>query len=400
MLRESNTASCLDRRPRVGVIGGGQLAQMMVQAAIPLGIDLRIFARNRDEGAALAACDVVIGDWCDQSALAEFSDSCDAVTFDHELVSAEVVAALEVDGVTLRPSAAAMSVASDKATQRGLADRVGLRTVEAVVVTSEAAMRAAVNELGFPAVVKAVRGGYDGRGVAWITGPVDLDLACEHAPPSMSNPMLVEPVLAIASELAAIVARGADGVSVSYPVVQTQQVDGICVAVMAPAATTPQLAEQARDGAVAVADALDYVGVMAVEYFVIGDELFFNEMAPRPHNSGHYTIDACITSQFENHLRAVLGWPLGDPEMKTSAAVMANIIATSTDPIELVHMDLPPGARVHLYSKGGRSGRKVGHVTVCGSDQAVLKRTAMSAVEQLTGHRTDTSALVSGRLDS
>lgn len=368
----------------MGVVGGGQLAQMMVQAAIPMGIDVRVLARTRHDSAAVVGGEVVVGDWHDRPALEELADGCDVVTFDHELVPAEVLVALEERGVVLRPSAAAMSLASDKASQRRLADRVGIRTTPAVVVTTPDALRTAVADLGFPAIVKATRGGYDGRGVRWVTRPLDVDLACEQAPPSEDDPMLVEPVLDITSELAVVVARGCDGVTVSYPVVRTEQVDGICVSVTAPAATTAPLAQQARDGAVALADALGHVGVLAVEYFVVDGALVLNEMAPRPHNSGHHTIDACVTSQFENHLRAVLGWPLGDPSMKAPAAVMANLIATSADPVEPARVEVPAGARVHLYGKAPRPGRKIGHVTACGADPVALRRTAMSFAEQLT----------------
>ncbi len=368
----------------MGVIGGGQLARMLFEASIPLEIDVRVLVRRESDAAATVVRDVVVGDWHDLETLVGFAEGCDAVTFDHELVPPEVLRALEELGTDLHPRASAMTLASDKATQRDLATSVGIGVVPHAVAVGPSDLRAGVGAIGFPAVVKATRGGYDGRGVWWMHGPSDID-ALISAYDFETGPLLVEPALAIGAELATLVARRRSGDHVCYPVVRTEQREGICVAVTAPAATTPELATAAQEGAVALADALGYVGVLAVEYFVVGGELLLNELAPRPHNSGHYTIDACVTSQFENHLRAVLDWPLGDPALIAPAAVMANLIATS--PARLAPGDLlpPPGARVHLYGKEPRPGRKVGHVTVCGDDSDALRRTALGVARQLTG---------------
>ena len=386
MLRECKSVYGVGEKstPRVGVIGGGQLARMLFEASVPLEIDVRVLVRHESDAAATVARDVVVGDWQDLATLVEFAESCAVVTFDHELVSPGVLQALEAAGVVLHPSASAMTLASDKATQRDLARAVGIRVISHATAADRPALRAAVSDIGFPAVVKATRGGYDGRAVWWVRGPSDL-AALADAYDFSDGLLLVEPALDISAELATLVVRRGNGELVRYPVVRTEQSDGICVSVTAPAATTAELARQAQDGAAALADVLGYVGVLAVEYFVVGGELFLNELAPRPHNSGHYTIDACVTSQFENHLRAVLDWPLGDPSMITPAAVMANLIATSPRRIPLSDIKLPPGASAHLYGKTPSPDRKVGHVTVCGADRVVLRRTALEVAHQLTG---------------
>lgn len=371
------------RRPRVGVVGGGQLARMLFEASIPLGVEMRVLARTVSDSAAAVACDVVVGDWLDLATIAEFADGCDVVTFDHELVPADLLLALESAGVPLCPGARAMGLASDKAVQRLLAAEVGLGVVSYECTHDDDSLRDAVGEIGYPAVVKATRGGYDGRAVWWLHSPADLDSIIDQRR-SDGPPLLVERVLSIGAELATLVARRRAGETVAYPVVRTEQTGGICATVTAPAATTPDLARQAQEGAAALADALDYVGVLAVEYFVIDGLLHLNEMAPRPHNSGHYTIDACVTSQFENHLRAVLDWPLGDPSMITPAAVMANLIATTERPLRLSDVTPPAATRIHLYGKGAVPGRKVGHVTVCGADRVALRRTALDVAAQLT----------------
>jgi len=370
--------------PRVGIIGGGQLARMLFESSIPLGIDVRVLVRSEADAAATVVPDVIVGDWHDLETLVGFAEGCDAVTFDHELVSPAVLGAFEELGAVLHPRARAMTLASDKAAQRELATAVGIGVAPHAETVSPSDLRDAVGEIGFPAVVKATRGGYDGRAVWWTHGPSDLD-ALIGAYDFDAGPLLVEPVLAISAELATLVARRGNGEHVRYPVVRTEQSDGICVAVTAPADTTPELVTAAQEGAVALADALDYVGVLAVEYFVVDGTLLLNELAPRPHNSGHYTIDACVTSQFENHLRAVLDWPLGDPSLITPAAVMANLIASSPDRLALGDVVPPSGARVHLYGKDPLPGRKVGHVTVCGLDQVALRRTALQVAHQLTG---------------
>lgn len=377
--------------PRVGIIGGGQLARMLVEAAIPLEVDVRVLVRRDDEAAATVARDVAVGDWSDLETLLAFAEECDVVTFDHELVPPPMLEAL-AESAVLHPQASAMTRASNKATQRELAAAVGIAVAPHARASNPAELPGAVAAVGFPAVVKAACGGYDGRAVWWVRTPGELDTLV-RSDALGSGPLLVEPALNITEELATLVARRGSGEHVRYPVVRTEQRDGVCAMVTAPAVTTPALASAAQDGAVALAEELDYVGVLAVEYFVVGGELLLNELAPRPHNSGHYTIHACVTSQFENHLRAVLGWPLGDPSLITPAAVMANLVAASSAVLALGDVALPPGASVHLYGKDPLPGRKVGHVTVCGDDPIAMRRTAFEVAEQLTGNAFDVADL-------
>ncbi len=355
---------------------------MLFEASIPLGVEVRVLARSSGDAAAAVAREVVVGDWNDITTLVAFADGCDAVTFDHELCAPEVLREAQAAGVVLRPDARAMDLASDKAAQRRLAAEVGLGVVPYVVAHDGRGLREAVGAIGYPVVVKATRGGYDGRAVWWAHGPADLDALVGQGITDAA-PVLVERALAIGAELATLVARRTNGEVVRYPVVHTEQTSGICTVVSAPAATTPSLALRAQDGAVALAEALDHVGVLAVEYFVVDGALHLNEVAPRPHNSGHYTIDACVTSQFENHLRAVLDWPLGDPSMISPAAVMANLIATTAHDLRPDDVGPPAGARIHLYGKGSRPGRKVGHVTACGTDADLLRRTALETADRL-----------------
>jgi len=214
------------------------------------------------------------------------------------------------------------------------------------------------------------RGGFDGRGVWWLHHDDEVRSLFEALP--AETVVIIEPALAIDAELATLVARHPDGTMVHYPVVRTHQVDGICVSLEAPADIPPHLEAQARAWAASIADAVGAVGILAVEYFVIAGHLFVNELAPRPHNSGHYSIDACITSQFENHLRAVLGWPLGSADLQVDAAAMANLIGFPLDGAAVEHLVADPRAKVHVYEKADRPGRKVGHLTMCGINRAEL----------------------------
>lgn len=384
MLRESETGAGCFGGHRVGIVGGGQLARMLLEASVPMGVDVRVLSADAAEGAGRVARDTLTGSWRHEGDLLRLAEGCDVVTFDHELTPGELLASLEHASTPLAPTAATMRVASDKTAQRMAAAECGLRVPPWFAAGDTSSLRRAVAHLGFPAVVKLISGGYDGRGVRWLRDRGDLDRFISQGDLGPSG-ALVEPALPITAELATQVARRADGERVVYPVVRTVQHDGICTTVTAPAATTPALAREAQRGAVALAELLDHVGVLAVEYFVVDGSLMFNELAPRPHNSGHYTIDACTTSQFENHLRAVLGWPLGDPSMTVSAAVMANIIGTGDRLTPLSRMALPPGTRVHLYGKHPAPGRKLGHVTSCGNDRVTLTQLATETADHLAG---------------
>ena len=362
--------------PVVGMVGGGQLARMTHQAAIALGQSLHVLAVSPDDGAALVAADVRIGRHDDLDALREFAKSCDVVTFDHEHVPGELIRALAAEGVTLLPGADALQYAQNKRKMREKLAQLGFP----VPRWSSGDVASFAAKTGWPVVVKTATGGYDGRGV-FLVSTVD------EVPPGAE--IIVEERVDIRRELAAVVARSPFGQVAAYPVVETVQRNGVCVEVLAPA---PHLdaatAVDAQRLAIAVAVALEVVGVLAVELFETPDGLLVNELAMRPHNSAHWTIEGARTSQFEQHLRAVLDYPLGDTNLTAPAVVMANVLGGEPGGMaideRLHHMfAAEPGAKVHLYGKAIRPGRKVGHVTVLGDDLEDCRRRAAKAAAWL-----------------
>lgn len=377
------------RAPRVGVVGGGQLARMTYDASVELGVDLLVLAQPGDEAVRGRVPDVTVVSELHLAALAEFSSRCDVLTFDHEKVSPQRIARLEGAGHVVRPGAGALTFAVDKAAQRRHLRDLGVPVPPFVVAEDLAAVRRFAIAHGWPVVVKAARGGYDGRGVVVVDGPGALE---ESGRPLLRAPgaqVVVEPHLAIQRELAVLVARRADGAKAVYPVVETHQ-DGaaICREVWAPAPIAADLATAARDLAVGVADAIGAVGMLAVELFVVDGELVVNELATRPHNTGHLTIDAAATSQFSNHLRAVLDLPLGPTALMAPAAAMANVIAEGTvdlGPLDARRVSALVGGPVaiHLYGKRSRPGRKVGHVTVMADDLVTARERAREAARYL-----------------
>jgi 5-(carboxyamino)imidazole ribonucleotide synthase len=366
------------RLPVVGMVGGGQLARMTHQAAIALGQSLRVMALRPDDGAALVAADVQIGDHADLGALRTFAKGCDVVTFDHEHVPGEHIRTLAAEGVTLYPGADALRYAQDKRAMRERLTQLGVP----VPSWSGGDVAAFAAEVGWPVVVKATQGGYDGRGV-WLVSTVD-ELA---AVPVTGR--IVEERVPLRRELAAVVARSPFGQVAAYPVVETVQRDGICVEVVAPAPGLDQrLAAEAQRIAIELAAALDVVGILAVELFETAAALLVNELAMRPHNSAHWTIEGARTSQFEQHLRAVLDYPLGDTSLTAPVVVMANVLggAEGGMPIdERLHhlLAAEPAAKVHLYGKQVRPGRKIGHVTVLGDDLDDVRARATRAAHWL-----------------
>ncbi len=377
--------------PVVGMVGAGQLARMTHQAAIALGQSLRILADSADDGAALVAADVVVGDYRSLSDLRLFAAGCDVVTFDHEHVPNEHVAALADAGVSVHPDAAALRYAQDKALMRARLTELGVPSPRWLDLSAAdhpgAALAEFGAEVGWPVVLKVERGGYDGRGV-WLVGSLD------EAAPYLDGgaPLLAEANVPIARELAAVVARSPFGQGAAWPVVQTVQDDGICVEVIAPAPDLPDaLADEAQQLALRIAAELGVTGVLAVELFeTVDGRLVVNELAMRPHNSGHWTIEGARTSQFEQHLRAVLDYPLGSTTPTAPVVVMANVLAGPDDvkPAaidERVHhcMARWPAVKIHLYGKGFRPGRKVGHVTALGSDLADVRARAAAAANYL-----------------
>jgi 5-(carboxyamino)imidazole ribonucleotide synthase len=367
--------------PRIGMVGGGQLARMTHQAAIALGMSLRVLAESPGDGAALVTGDVDIGAPDDQAALLRFAKACDVVTFDHEHVPTALVEALEKTSTAVRPGSGALLFAQDKLAQRRRLRELGLPVPEFAPVASGADVTAFGEKHGWPVVLKAVRGGYDGRGVWMLAEP----------PSSLPDvaALYVEQRVPLVHELAIQVARRPSGEMRTWSVVETVQADGICVETIAPAPRlSPALAGDAEQLARQIAEALDVTGCLAVELFEAPGGLVVNELAMRPHNSGHWTIEGAVTSQFEQHLRAVADWPLGDPTAVAPVTVMANFLGGDHTDLGTglpTAFEAVPEAHVHLYGKAPRPGRKLGHVTVLGHDVAETRQRARAAVAALRG---------------
>lgn len=383
--------------PTVTVVGGGQLARMMAPAAVGLGVRLRVLAESAADSAALVAPHL-LGAADDREAVLAAARGAAVVTFDHEHVPAEVLAALEADGATVRPSPPALQHAQDKLLMRRALCGLGLPVPAWAEVADVAAVRAFAGEHGGRVVLKTPRGGYDGKGVLVLdaSAPDGWDRAQDWFDRG-SGGLLAEEVVPFVRELAVLVARSAMGQVAIWPVAQTLQVDGVCREVVAPApGLDEELAGAAATTAATIAGALDVTGVMAVEGFEVagpdGPRFVVNELAMRPHNSGHWTIDGSVTSQFEQHLRAVLDLPLGDVRARDRWTVMVNVLGG-------VHPDLyssylhvmahDPAVKVHLYGKAVRPGRKIGHVTVSGDDLDDLLERARHAAGYIRGEITE-----------
>lgn len=372
--------------PVVGVVGGGQLARMMQPPAVALGVRLRLLADTLADSAAQVIPDTVVGDHRDLGTLRAFAADVDVLTFDHEHVPTAHLEALRADGVAVRPGPAALVHAQDKGVMRRRLAELGAPVPRWAPVTATADVDAfAAGGSGWPLVLKATRGGYDGKGV-WVVDDVDAaDWVLSH---DQVPGFLVEERVPFTRELAAVVARSPSGQAVAYPVVETVQVDGICREVYAPAAIADDHAVAAQRVALEVAGSLDVVGVLAVELFDTPSGVVVNELAMRPHNSGHWTIDGAVTSQFENHLRAVLDLPLGDPSATAPHTAMVNVLGGDLPevyPAYLHCMARDPALRIHMYGKGVRPGRKIGHVTVAGTDADDVKERARHAAAYLRG---------------
>lgn len=358
-------------RCRVGVVGGGQLARMMGEAAHDVGVELLVLATSLDDAAVATCDDVVLGDPKDFGALEAIARSCDVVTFDHELVDLELVATLETRGVVIRPNARALHFAVDKAYQRAAFAEAGVPVPRFLVVDSARDPRigAFLDDLAALPVVKAARGGYDGRGVAFPDDREQVLTTIDEF--ARSGDVVLEERLTLHGEVAQLIARAVDGSVAIYPLVGTIQANGMCIEVDYPAQVTVELAVRAGDLAKQIASLVDAVGVLAVEFFVTASGLLVNEVALRPHNSGHWTIEGTATSQFANHLLAVSGQSLGDVTPRCDAAAMVNVVG-SHRPTSLDDARSVEGAYVHDYGKAWRPGRKLGHVTVLGNSATLV----------------------------
>jgi 5-(carboxyamino)imidazole ribonucleotide synthase len=359
-----------DRAPTLAVIGGGQLARMMAQPAIALGLPLRLLAEAEGVSAAQVIPDHEVGDYTDLDTLRRVTAGCPVVTFDHEHVPTAHLHALEDAGVAVRPGPGALVHAQDKGVMRARLAELGVPCPRNALVATEADVEA----FGLPCVLKTTRGGYDGKGVWVVRELADAGTAFEAAA-AAGVEVLAEELVDFRRELSALVARSPSGQAASYPVVASTQLDGICFEVVAPAPDlSPALAGEAQEIALRVAGALDVTGILAVELFETTDgRILVNELAMRPHNTGHWTQDGAVTSQFENHLRAVMDLPLGSPAPRARWTVMVNILGGPSDSGHLYDglphaMARDPHLRVHLYGKDLRPGRKVGHVNAYGDD--------------------------------
>jgi 5-(carboxyamino)imidazole ribonucleotide synthase len=361
--------------PRIGIIGAGQLGRMSAAPAAALGVDLILLAQSAtDSGAQVAEYEV--GDYRDLVQVREFAKKCDLITFEHELIPISVVKALENEGVRFYPTSESFIYSQDKVAMREKLANYQSPKWQVVTQASEI--------LEYPVIAKSISGGYDGRGVWKINSEKELsNILLEHPK------LLVEELIDFDFEISVMVARSPHGQAATWAPTQTVQSEGICTMTIAPA---PDLAEehgqQAQQMALNIAAEIKLVGVMAVEMFVKGDLLFINELAMRPHNSGHWTIDGSITSQFEQHLRAILDLPLGDTSMTTKYAVMGNVLGGDKPDMYRPYLHLmarTPKLKVHQYRKEVKPGRKIGHVTLLGENLLELTTEVQHAIDYMGG---------------
>ncbi len=378
----------------MGIIGGGQLARMCQPPAVGLAVTLSVLAESPAASAALVVPHAPLGDHTDADAVRAWAAGCDVVTFDHEHVPGHVLAALRADGVPLHPSPEALQFAQDKLAMRERLTGLGVPCPRWTAARTTQDVDRFAAEVGWPVVAKTPRGGYDGKGVLLAHGVDDLTpwLGQVGQEGPFAEGILLEEAVPFARELAVMVGRSPSGQAAVWPVVETVQQAGICTDVIAPAPDLDdQLAAQIIEMALRLAGELGVTGVMAVELFEVAGErpsYLVNELAMRPHNSGHWTIDGAVTSQFEQHLRAVLDLPLGDPSARSPWTVMANVLGGEHPDLYPTYRHLlarDPGLRMHLYGKGVRPGRKLGHVTAYGTDLPGLRERTRHAADYLQG---------------
>jgi 5-(carboxyamino)imidazole ribonucleotide synthase len=383
--------------PVVGIIGGGQLARMCAGPASELAIGLSVLAEAPDAAAAQVVPSSPVGDHRDVEAVLAFARDCDVVTFDHEHVPDEVLSALVAAGVPLHPTPDALVYAQDKLRMRRRLTEIGVACPAWAQARTADQVEAFAARVGWPLVAKTPRGGYDGKGVR-VVGTVDelqdwLDQV--GAPGPLADGILLEERVEFVRELAVLIARSPSNQAAAWPVVETVQTDGICTEVLAPAPDLdPGLAAVATEAGLRIAESLQVTGVFAVEMFEVRDaesgapSYVVNELAMRPHNSGHWSMDGAVTGQFEQHLRAVLDLPLGAPTPREPHTVMANVLGGDYPELYPAYRHLmarDPGLKLHLYGKTVRVGRKIGHVNVSGTDLADLRERARHAADYLAG---------------
>ena len=383
-----------EHHARVGIVGAGELALMLYEASLRLQIPIEVLGRDRRDPAVRAVPGALLGDPQHLGHLAALAERCDVVTFDREPVAPEVLRGLERRGVVLAPSAAVMEVALDKAVQHRCLSELALPLPPTIVARTASAVRGAAAAFGGPVVLTTASGGHDGRGAH----RVDDAGAAEAWALDRVGPYLVQPVLALEAEVTVLVARGARGETAAYPVVRTVRRDGTCRVVHVPSGLVPELEAEARSIAVRIADGLGVVGVLAVQLLVVAGSLLVDEIAARPHHSGHLTQVATITSQFDNHLRAVSGLPLGSTDLVVPAAATADVVARHTG-VRPDLQALAPDVSLRLHGEEPRPGRTLGHFTAVAPtvDEAVERaRGAAAALTPELATRTVPVATGSG----
>jgi len=375
------------RPPTLGIIGGGQLAKMTAQAAFQLGCEVIVLERKKEFPAHSLDTDFLIGDWDDPNYLLRLASKVDVITLENEFVDAESLAVVEREGYKLLPRAECIRIVQDKLWQKQALQRARLPVPRFADTPNQRAVFAAAEKFGWPILLKKRRNGYDGKGNATVKSPKELEKAWKQLG-GEANDLYVEEFCSFSKELAVMITRAQDGAEASYPVVETTQHDHICHIVTAPASISKEVAARASEIARRAVAAIDGVGTMGVELFVTSNgEILINEMAPRVHNSGHYTIEACVCSQFDNHVRAVLGWPLGSTAMRAPAAVMINLLGVgegSGQPQNLPEALRVEGAHIHIYGKSQSApGRKMGHVTALGGSVTQAREIAQRAADRI-----------------
>jgi len=383
--------------PVVGIIGGGQLARMCAAPAAELAITLSVLAESPGAAAAQVIPSSPVGDHTDVDAVLAFAQACDVVTFDHEHVPADVLASLVEAQVPLHPSPEALHFAQDKLAMRERLTEIGVACPRWARARSRADVEEFGRSVGWPLVAKTPRGGYDGKGVRVVSHAAELDdwLAEVGRTGPLEGGLLLEERVDFVRELAVLIARSPSNQAAAWPVVETVQTDGICTEVLAPApGLDPDLAAVATEAGLRIAEKLGVTGVFAVEMFEVrhpatGHPAYVvNELAMRPHNSGHWSMDGAVTGQFEQHLRAVLDLPLGSPTPREPYTVMANVLGGDFPELYPAYRHLmarDPGLKIHVYGKDVRPGRKIGHVNVSGTDLDQLRERAQHAADYLGG---------------
>lgn len=371
--------------PHVGVIGAGQLARMMAPAAEALGVSFHVLAESPAAPATQVTPHVTVGDYRDLDTLAAFAATVDVITFDHEHVPPEHLSALTQAGHVLRPGPHALQYAQNKLLMRTKMDELGLPNPVWEPAESAEVVAAFVFNHG-PSVVKTPTGGYDGHGVAFVNTEDDIEAIRDWFD---GGPLIVEERVDFTRELAVMVARSPSGQSAVWPVVETVQKNGICWEATAPASDiNPETATRMTTDVLTLANALDMTGVMALEAFETSAGYVVNELAMRPHNTGHWTQDGSVTSQFEQHIRAILDLPLGEPTPLAPVTAMANVLGAGRDDLYHAYKHVlahDPRAKVHMYGKTVRPGRKLGHVNVTGDSATDVRARARHAADFIAG---------------